>query len=708
MPDEDLFDDNSIEFLNLLAKNETHSRKPIYRIHKWWARRLSCVFRMIILSTLMPSLTPDEVWKKYYSNYDLGGKIILDPFMGGGTVVVEALKLGCSAIGSDINPLAWFITKKEIEDFQREKLLRAFSDLERSSGKFIRSLYTTHCPAGHLAEIIHVIWCTKAPCYHCNQEINLVGSYIVQKVGSKYVVCCPNCLTLVHASELGFPTTCPSCFGEFDPNKGSVKAGYATCPKCNHKQNLGALVKKRESISEQILAIEYYCPICGKGLKPPNSYDESQYQKAKKILQIRGQELIYPRDTLRPSSSRETTRLKKHGFNYYYQLFNHRQLLCLSLLFEEIIKIEDQSVKEYLLIAFSDCLSTNNLLCRYEAKYGKVGSIFGFQSYHFIPRYGENNVWGGRFGRGTFSKCFRKLLRGKQYAKCTYDFVRLPWGKVKAHTGSAIAHLIDDFEQLFSGNKRALVGIQDALDLSHIPSDVVDAIITDPPYLDTIVYSELADFFYVWLRIALKETYPAFHPKYSSRNNEMIMHVENDASKQRLQNLFLKSLKECARVLKPNGVLVLTFHHVHSWAWAILANALSKSGFVISKRSVVRSEGRGGFPGKSGAIKSDACFVCRQGPPNANKSLQRIIKDTSSYASMIVQRLKSTGVEERSTALFVEMISKLVQEALSSEEITQTIGEIHSTASWLDEALMKVTAHLSDTGALGPGDWFVF
>jgi len=372
MSDANLFVESPTEFLNLLAKKEAHSRKPIYRIHKWWARRLSSVFRMIILSTLDPSST-SETWKKYYSNYDLGEKIVLDPFMGGGTVIVEALKLGCRVIGTDINPLAWFITKKEIENFQQENIVRAYSNLERSVGKFIKSLYTTYCPAGHAAEIIHVIWCKTATCSCCGQEINMLPSYIIQKVKNKYVVCCPKCRTLVHASELDFPTTCPSCFNEFDPNRGSVSTRQVTCPRCRHKSSLETFVKDRKSsVSERMVAIEYYCPVCGKGLKAPDHSDENQYQKAKRILQTRRQELVYPREPLKPSSSLEITRLKRYGFNYYHQLFNDRQLLCLSLLLEEIMRMKNQSLKEYLLIAFSDCLSTNNSFCRYETKWGKT------------------------------------------------------------------------------------------------------------------------------------------------------------------------------------------------------------------------------------------------------------------------------------------------------------------------------------------------
>jgi adenine-specific DNA methylase len=113
--------DFPIEKLNEIALKEAHSKKPIYQIHKWFARRVGSIFRMIILTTFLPQdISETELWRKFYQKTDLGGKIILDPFMGGGTTVIEALKLGCKVIGIDIHPVAWFIKKKLVEPLDIE------------------------------------------------------------------------------------------------------------------------------------------------------------------------------------------------------------------------------------------------------------------------------------------------------------------------------------------------------------------------------------------------------------------------------------------------------------------------------------------------------------------------------------------------------------------------------------------------------------
>ncbi len=87
--------DFPIERLNEIVLKEANAKKPIHQIHKWWARRLGSIFRMIILTTFSPSdISENEFWRKFYHKTDFRGKIILDPFMGGGTTVIEALKLG--------------------------------------------------------------------------------------------------------------------------------------------------------------------------------------------------------------------------------------------------------------------------------------------------------------------------------------------------------------------------------------------------------------------------------------------------------------------------------------------------------------------------------------------------------------------------------------------------------------------------------------
>ena len=205
--------------INRLAVPERNSFKPIYQMHKWFARRASCVFRAILLGAMKPAGTDimEEFYKDHTNDPDTNGKVILDPFMGGGTTVVEALRLGCKVIAIDLNPVAWFIVKTEVEPVDIEALKEAFKRLANrptSSGKTVKeellSHYKTRCPCcnngnpgitsnGAGADIIYTFWVKSAICTNplCKKEVPLFSDYIIaQKNPSiRYYqdISCPKC-----------------------------------------------------------------------------------------------------------------------------------------------------------------------------------------------------------------------------------------------------------------------------------------------------------------------------------------------------------------------------------------------------------------------------------------------------------------------------------------------------------------------------------
>lgn len=183
--------------INRLAVPERTVFKPIYQMHKWFARRASCVFRAILLGCLKPAGTDimQEFYKDHSNDPDTAGKVVLDPFMGGGTTVVEALRLGCKVIGVDLNPVAWFIVKTEVEPVDLDALRAAFDGLAGRrvlwSGKSVRETlleqYKTACPCcgSDDADIIYTFWVKSAVCTNpappCERRslIPLFSDYVV-------------------------------------------------------------------------------------------------------------------------------------------------------------------------------------------------------------------------------------------------------------------------------------------------------------------------------------------------------------------------------------------------------------------------------------------------------------------------------------------------------------------------------------------------
>ena len=121
-------------------------------MHKWWARRLGSVFRTILLYSLADdgfegwNGKPNSLWEFYSKDVNLSGKVVLDPMMGGGTTVIEALKLGCKVIAGDINPVSWFLVKKQVEDIDPELLVQELRRLDDELGSELRQYYQTTCP----------------------------------------------------------------------------------------------------------------------------------------------------------------------------------------------------------------------------------------------------------------------------------------------------------------------------------------------------------------------------------------------------------------------------------------------------------------------------------------------------------------------------------------------------------------------------------
>ncbi len=122
---------------------------------------------------------------------------------------------------------------------------------------------------------------------------------------------------------------------------------------------------------------------------------------------------------------------------------------------------------------------------------------------------------------------------------------------------------VDSYSAFINNQKAVLVINGDSAQLP-IPNESVDAIVTDPPYFDFIHYSELSDFFYAWLQLALKDSYHEFQPENSSHSGEVQSQNPSHFSIQ-LGRVF----SECFRVLKAQGLMVfMAYHQInHTWLY---------------------------------------------------------------------------------------------------------------------------------------------
>jgi adenine-specific DNA methylase len=730
--------------INRLAIPERNAFKPIYQMHKWFARRASCVFRAILLGAMKPAGTDimEEFYKDHTHDPDTKGVRILDPFMGGGTTVVEALRLGCHVTGIDLNPVAWFIVKTEVEPVDIDDLKTAFKRLEErptSSGKQLKeellSHYKTECPccgAGREeAHIIYTFWvksaiCTNPTCrkqvplfldyiiamksptvrylpdYKCNsckkefdldierasliaeeslmvnnprdssgdtrsnkrwafydpieksvkcpwcQKINPVGALSTVKKEKKKVplavLLCPHCSSLwQYRGTLPDEVTCPVCSKNYSPQKGNVpEKGSFICPFCGTKDKIIDSIRRLPE--DQLLptspyAIEGYCPHCagddgsdeidlygnskkrkqevthlcnlevnnGKFFKKITPSDLKMYQDAEKRWEKEKDGLPYPKSEI--PDGQETHRLLEHHYKYWHQMFNPRQLLCLSTLLKAIGEEEDQVLKEMLLSAFFTTIESNNVFTRHRADADKTEGVFARHDFQPKATFAEGNVWGTDYGKCTFLKCFNKALEGKEFCYSTFDR--------KLFQEKIISEKRDEIVKLNSGSKILCGNSQ------NIAMDETDLVITDPPYAGNVNYSELADFFYVWLRLVLSKNYPYFAPEVTPKAEEIIENPTRGKSATDYKEGLTEVWKRCSENLADDGLMVFTFHHSEGSAWESLLESLCNAGFVIEAIYPIHSESETSLHlMEKEAIAYDLIHVCRK-KSDGNDNKQR-------------------------------------------------------------------------------------
>ncbi|MBV7272725.1 DUF1156 domain-containing protein [Clostridiaceae bacterium UIB06] len=605
-----------IEFISKISKKEANSRKPIYQIHKWFGRKTDAIFRSILLSLELEKGEIKNFQDIYYTNNQeiLKGKIILDPFMGGGVTLVNTLRLGGKAIGIDINPVAWFITKNELQvpknddaDLDEEIIERLkieFKRIENNIGNEIKEAYTTSIYDSNehkTVDIMYVIWVKKARCPKCGKYVKLFPSHAITKLKRKsfenYNIC-PKCEGIVRGNDKVL--VCKKCNHKFDKNIGNYKGRSFICDNCGTKWNLirDVMKKRKAPLAAEIYAIQYYDSETGKkGFKVPDKDDLDKYNHIEEKIKSSIDLIDNFTPQIRIPEGYNTKQIKNHNYNYWSEMFNHRQLYYLAKLLEEINKIKDVRVRELFLCMFSNTVNANNMFCMYNSQCGKIEPLFG--DHHMAPVMNpvENNIWGTRFGRGSFIKYFKSFLKGKKFNIYPYERKSIN-GKnnnIILEEEKFCAYFTDNFEDLIRADKNIMLKCSSAENLSFLPDRSIDAAVTDPPYYAAINYSEISEFFYTWDRLILKNTYSCFKPNHVAFNNEVTVNDVRGITKEEFQSKLTKCFGEIRRVLKKEAPLILTYNSSTAEGWILLLDALIASGFIIEKTYPIHTELRAGL-----------------------------------------------------------------------------------------------------------------
>ena len=333
--------------------------------------------------------------------------------------------------------------------------------------------------------------------------------------------------------------------------------------------------------------------------------DQALYARAEKWWEENKASLPWPKSKI--PAGQETDRLHQHHFRYWWQMFTQRQMLSLGSLLDGITAEKDGKLRHLLLCAFSNTLEANNVFTRnIPARRTPGGTapagIFARHDFQLKASFCEQNVWGTVSGNNTFISRMQALREGVAFAKNPYEGKFDEEGKHGKYEGLDPVPFEAD-ARLICGDSR-----------TDTPFEIVpDVVITDPPYAGNVNYSELADFFYVWLRLALTAEDPQFAPEYCPKSAEIIENRSRGLSMADFENGLREVLQASADRVSEEGLIIFTFHHAEGSSWESVLNAICKSGMSIEAIYPVHSEREASLHLQDNeSIAYDLIHVCKK------------------------------------------------------------------------------------------------
>ena len=638
------FDVSMIAGLALREKQIQQNYRPVIGVHKWFARRPGTLFRGLILAEFGEGTLQDT----FFAANDLAGRRIADPFMGGGTPLIEANRLGCDVQGFDVNPMSAWIVREEIQHLDVAAYERAARSLVETLHDEIGQYYRTSCPRYGDAEVAvkSFVWVKTIDCAACGESVDLFPGYLLaaNRRHPKSVLVCPACGDLNEVTDPADPGTCATCEVPLR-QAGPARRGRCVCPRCEHLNSYPR--KGAGPLGHRMFAIEYHnhkrkAEHKGRFFKRPDAEDLARTEAAVERWQQLSASFV-PDDLIPPGD--ETDRLHRWGYTRYRDLFNTRQLLGLESSSRLVSQVEDRRVRSALATNLSDLLRYQNLLCRYDTMALKALDIFSVHGFPVGLVQCESNLIGiigangSSVGSGGWTNIIDKYAKAKRYCLEPFEMRRIGSRNVQVPiTGEWIG------EQ--SNGRRRTVGIHcaDAREV-ELPPHSLDGVFTDPPYFGNVQYGELMDFCYVWLRRLVGSKAEGFDRPSTRSPRELTGNVTEERGLDHFTEGLAASYSRMARALKPGAPLTFTFHHNKLDAYYAVGIAILDARLVCSASLPCPAE-MGGSIHIHGTASSiiDTVFVCR----STGSVPRRWLADTpDELASIVADDLALLGAAGR-------------------------------------------------------------
>ncbi len=708
-------------------KNIRHGH--ISTLHIWWARKPLASSRSTAYAALIPPTENTEAWNRKrgfiedlskWDNslnphlierarqdiLDANGGVppkVLDPFGGGGSIPLEALRLGCETYSNDLNPVAVLIQKCTLEYPQKygrptegvtngplfgetteNSLLEdvkkwgawILAEAKKELERFYPQEKDGSIPIGY-------IWARTIPCQNpsCRTEIPLMRQFWLARKARKKVALYP----FAEKGRVNFKIVGDGYApmpGGFDPTKGTVSRAVAVCPLCGGtvEAKLTRKLFQEGKAGERLVAVVTHTPdIPGKRYRVKRyrvatDADLAVFREAEVCLTEKREKLTLewgmdavPDEPLPPKGTLGF-RVQGYGILKWGELFNTRQKLALitflekvkavyqKMLAEEVDAEYAKAVMSYLCLILSRHSSYNATLCWWEPLGERSFNVFGLQALPMVFDYSEQNPYG--------------ILTGH-------------WSSQVEITSEIISHLSST---LFL--QSATVTQSSATNLPH-PDNFFDAVFTDPPYYDNVPYSYLSDFFYVWLKRTLADVYPElFSTPLTPKNNEIVAYSHGaggfEAGKRFFEESLKRSFQEIHRVLKLNGIAIIVYAHKSAEGWETLINSLLDSGLIMTGAWPLDTEMKTRLRAQEAAALASSIYIVARKMERAPTGFYNEVKsELTTHLNTKLHRLWQEGLG--GADFFIAAIGSAIEVFGKYEKVMDLEGEIIRADRLLDD-----------------------